>query len=285
MVCCADNITGVIFFSRNIDSVESLAKQIQTLKNIKPNFKFYIDFEGGKVNRFSHLGSNIESSFLLGAHYDSTKNCMNQKSALFRYKIQLLPVAQFYAQLGINTVFGPCIDVLGISPVIRNYARAYSRNIETIFAISSVFIEVFESFGIQCVLKHYPSHAMALGDTHTQCAIDQRAHAEITPELALYRVLIESFPNLGVMMSHCVFPSLCSIPVSLSPYWNEQVKKLTNGDIFTDCLDMDAVDNFLNVSSLKTTAGYKVFSRIDGSFAKIFPKTVGLEFKNEIHGI
>lgn len=263
------SLSGVIFFQRNIPSLEEFRKTLDSLRALKPSLKLCLDFEGGKVNRLRSLGSLTEPPFILGSHYDSVP-ATGKKSVKHRLAQQIERVARLYDSLGITTVFGPCIDTLGISPVIAQYQRSYSKNIETIRELSSVFIEIFLSYGIECVIKHYPSHAQALGDSHYQCTIDNRQYEELDPERRLYADLIAKYPGLGIMLSHCIFPALDSCPVSLSMLWHQDRVLHSCQRIYTDCLDMKGVGPFLNPSRLQSLRGYKVFSTLRGHFCESY---------------
>lgn len=258
-----DDIVGIIFFKRNISSLDELAKRIEHLRFLRDDLIMSCDFEGGKVNRLSHLGYRVESASIVGKHYSSSPSC--QKSALYRLRNQLIPVAKAFSQVGMNTVFGPCIDRHGISPIITGCQRSYSDNFEVIEAFARVFIDVFESFGLDCVIKHFPSHAMATGDTHVQCAQDRRTKAQLVEDIDLYHRLLEDYSRLGVMLSHCIFPNIDSRPASLSSFWLDHFSYLPSHRIYTDCLDMSAVDRYLNIGALSNNSIRKIFSTLDGN--------------------
>lgn len=263
-----DSIKGVIFFKRNIDSLSSLAEQITSLSQVKKGLKFCLDFEGGKVNRLTHLGFPVESALTIGKHYDCRDTVESRYSATYRLKSQLQPVANTLKDIGINTVFGPCIDKAGLSPVIAGFSRSYSQRIQTVGALSEAFIESFEDFGIECVIKHFPSHAMALGDTHFQCAIDLRCEKQLEEEICLYQNLIEKYPSLGLMLSHCIFHHIDSTPVSLSSFWHKKLTSIKTNNIYTDCLDMEAVTRYLNPCLMQKMNYYKIFSTLDQNLVK-----------------
>lgn len=279
-----EDVAGVIFFKRNISSLEQLKAQAQVVKALRPNAKLCIDFEGGRVNRFHHLKYYCESAHLLGSLFDNALSHRARQSVLYRYRCQLEPIAKLFSEIEINTVFGPCIDLLGRSPVISSFARSYSKNNETVEYLASTFIEVFSRYNINCVIKHYPSHAMAYGDTHRQCCIDTRSASDLDLDIELYRTLLRKHSGLGVMLSHCIYNNICHFPVSISHYWHNAVKELSPDSIFTDCLDMDGVSGYLTESLLDKLRCYKIFSRLDGHFAKIAANSE-LECRYEHHRI
>ncbi len=66
--------------------------------------------------------------------------------------------------------------------------------------------------------KHFPTHAGAHGDSHTDFAVDNRALADLDDDLAPYRDLIANGLS-AVMVAHVSFPAVDSRPASLSSWW------------------------------------------------------------------
>lgn len=278
------NVSGVIFFKRNILSIKQLKNELRLIKSLRPDINCCIDFEGGRVNRFYHLNKYCESAYLLGTLFDNAASDRARQSVLYRYRSQLEPIARLFSDIGIDTVFGPCIDLFGRSPVISGFHRAYSQKKETVRCLAGTFIEVFHECGINCVIKHYPSHSMAYGDTHTQCCIDTRRKIDLKIELDLYDDFLKNYIGLGVMLSHCIFNKFCSHPVSISKYWHNSLKPLSNNLIYTDCLDMEGVSRYLTPAFLSSLTCHKIFSRLDGYFAKLSDASQ-LEYNYQKHGI
>ena len=244
------SIQGVIFFKRNLSSLDQFEKHALMLKEKKEDLKFTIDYEGGKVNRVHQLSMRTEPAQVIGWHFDSSSK--SEKSAIYRLSSQTLKVARLYHKLGIDVVFGPCIDRTGVSPVIENYQRSYSLKSSTLQTLAEVFIESFAQYNIKCVLKHFPTHSHALGDTHYECGYDYRTLDDLEEDLMLYRNILDKYPTCSLMLSHCVFPQICSRPVSFSKTFHQKIlsyclssSQIKISEIYTDCLDMFAVKNML----------------------------------------
>jgi beta-N-acetylhexosaminidase len=66
--------------------------------------------------------------------------------------------------------------------------------------------------------KHFPTHAGAHSDSHTELAVDRRGLDDLERDLKPYRELIRN--GLGaVMVSHVSFPAFDARPASLSSTW------------------------------------------------------------------
>jgi beta-N-acetylhexosaminidase len=68
--------------------------------------------------------------------------------------------------------------------------------------------------------KHFPTHAGAHSDSHTEFAVDNRELADLDDDLKPYRNLIgNGLP--AVMVAHVTFPAVDARPASLSSWWIE----------------------------------------------------------------
>jgi beta-N-acetylhexosaminidase len=68
--------------------------------------------------------------------------------------------------------------------------------------------------------KHFPTHAGAHADSHTELAVDRRDHPALFDDLLPYRRLIASGLH-SIMVGHVAFPMLDELPASLSRWWIE----------------------------------------------------------------
>jgi beta-N-acetylhexosaminidase len=72
--------------------------------------------------------------------------------------------------------------------------------------------------GMAVTAKHFPTHAGAHSDSHTEFAVDGRELADLDDDLRPYRDLIANGLQ-GVMVTHVSFPVVDSRPASLSSWW------------------------------------------------------------------
>ena len=90
------------------------------------------------------------------------------------------------------------------------------------------------------VAKHFPGHGAVIADSHVALPVDRRNFVDLEADIRPYRLLIEN--NLaGAMGAHVVFPSIDTLPASLSKHWMSGVLRGDlnfHGCIFADDLTM-----------------------------------------------
>ena len=123
-----------------------------------------------------------------------------------------------------------------LSPIIAFRKRAFSDNPDIVIRHAEEMINVFKEDKILPVLKHFPGHGSALGDTHLGYVNITYDWQEI--ELKPYQELLPKHPEVGVMIAHVYHEKIDKkYPLSLS-YQNvtENLKNKLNfkGLTFTD---------------------------------------------------
>jgi beta-N-acetylhexosaminidase len=88
--------------------------------------------------------------------------------------------------------------------------------------------------------KHFPTHAGARSDSHTEFAVDRRSYDELTDDLLPYRELVRhGLP--AVMVAHVSFPDVDPKPASFSRWWIEEQLRGElgfTGAVFSDDVSM-----------------------------------------------
>lgn len=187
-----------------------------------------VDEEGGQVSRLAGLIGSQPSPASLAA--SSTPEEV--------YDIALKR-GQAMRGLGITVDFAPVVDVdgggaigdrsFGSDPaVVTDFAGAYARGLR--------------DGGVMPVLKHFPGHGRASGDSHTGGVTTPPLSDLQTTDLVPYRTLTSQAP-VGVMVGHLQVPGLTgSDPASLSPAAYALLRSGNyggqpfNGPVFTDDL-------------------------------------------------
>lgn len=240
-----NHIGGVILFNyqgwdansqRNIKDfvqVKSLISQLNQISKV-PLF-VAIDQEGGKVARLSpDFGVSTYSAGELGRanDLDLTEREANKTANVLK-------------NLGINVNFAPCVDiVLNPDSIIKFKDRSFSEsNPEVVAAHAEKFIQVYQNAGILPVLKHFPGHGSATGDTHEGYVDITDEYQEV--ELKPYQILLAKYPDVGVMVAH-VFNKNIDTKRPLSLSYQSTTKNLKeklnfNGIVFSDDLQMGAL--------------------------------------------
>ena len=155
-----NNLGGVIFFTKDIQSENQFKSLIQNIKIMSKTQPFLsIDQEGGKVERTE----NIHSRYL------SPKFAF-EKGSKFLYN-QSIKIASELCSYGLNMNFAPCIDVNSNpnNPIIGE--RAFSDNPDEVCHGFDLTAPIYSKFGIIPVIKHFPGHGDADKDSHKELPI------------------------------------------------------------------------------------------------------------------
>jgi beta-N-acetylhexosaminidase len=151
--------------------------------------------------------------------------------------------ARKVAALGFTVVFAPVVDV---SPTTGNGPigdRAFSRDPAVVTDFARAYVQGWESAGIMPVLKHFPGHGSATGDTHTRTATVPSLPDLRARDLVPYGALARGRSDVGVMVAHVQVPDFTDGPASLSPAAYDLLRNdiRFRGVAFTDALGMSAV--------------------------------------------
>ena len=206
-------VGGVILFTRNFESVEQLARLVAEIHAARqPPLLVTVDQEGGRVQRFREPFFRLPPFRALGRLYDEERELALQAVAACGW----LMAAELRA-VGVDLSFAPCVDLdRGLSMVIGD--RALHREGAVVAALARRFAAGAKKAGMAITAKHFPTHAGAHSDSHTEFAVDNRELAELDEDLKPYRDLIAN-SLAAVMVAHVCFPAVDSRPASLSSRW------------------------------------------------------------------
>lgn len=202
------------------------------------------DEEGGSVQRLRALEQ-------LPSQEDMSAKSDDEVTAIIGQHAQLLAAA------GIDVVFGPVVDVrplAGVDPL--GHGRLFLGGPTDVSRLAQLYVQAWESAGIMPVLKHFPGHGSASGDTHTQLATTPPLFQMRTYDLVPYVGLAGS--GAGVMVGHLDVPGLTDgVPASLSAAAVTLLRdELGWGDavLFTDGLGMAGVGMGVSEAAVKAIA-------------------------------
>ncbi len=203
-----------------------------------------VDEEGGRVSRLSSVIGSQPAPRVLA----------QTKTPDEVYAIAL-DRGRKMRGLGITIDFAPVVDVtdapastvigdrsFGSDPtVVTDYAGAYARGLR--------------DAGVLPVLKHFPGHGQASGDSHAGSVVTPPLAELQEIDLVPYRTLTAQAP-VGVMVGHMEIPGLTgSEPASLSPAAYGLLRSGNyggppfNGPVFTDDLSsMRAISDRFGVA-------------------------------------
>ncbi len=224
---------GVIFFTRDIQTVEQFKNLIAEIKSKAEVAPFLsIDQEGGRVERTENLHPR----------YLSPRFAF-QKGEEF-LKGQSREIAQELKGYGINLNFAPCADVNTNpnNPIIGE--RSFSSDTDEVIRGVNIVSEEFRANEIIPCLKHFPGHGDADKDSHLALPCIDLPLAEM--EKIHIRPFREKADMIMVAHLHCTCFDKEVLPTSLS---KNAVGYLRNeigyeGVVISDDMVMKGVQDF-----------------------------------------
>lgn len=164
-----------------------------------------VDEEGGRVERLSTLIGSAPSARAL-AQSESPEKVY--QLALDRGKAM--------RELGINVDFAPIVDVSAASDNTVIGDRSFSPNPAVVTEYAQAYAQGLREAGLLPVLKHFPGHGRASGDSHLNGVVSPPLDELKDSDLLPYRTLVSQTP-IAVMVGHMQVPGLTGAdPASLS---------------------------------------------------------------------
>jgi beta-N-acetylhexosaminidase len=164
-----------------------------------------VDEEGGRVSRLSSLIGPAPSARDLAA-----------SSSPDEAYAQAFARAQAMRGLGITIDFAPVLDVTDAPADTVIGDRSFSNNPDTVTQYAGAYARGLRDGGVLAVLKHFPGHGNASGDSHTGSVVTPPLDALEQNDLIPYRSLVGE-PGVAVMVGHMQVPGLTGDqPASLS---------------------------------------------------------------------
>ncbi len=191
-----------------------------------------IDEEGGDVQRLSVLGP-LPSQESVSEDLDPD-----------RARLLIAEHGRRLAAAGVDMVLGPVVDVVprsGDVPLSRS--RFFTGEPPTVAAFARAYVEGWQSSGLSAVIKHYPGHGAASGDTHEEPGVTPGLDELEEWDLVPFRALADT--GVAVMVGHLTVPGLTDgRPATQSERAVRYLRDdLGYGDalVMTDALGMQAV--------------------------------------------
>ena len=192
---------GVVMYGGNIDTVSQITKLISDLQDASALPLFVaVDHEGGIVNRFDDSGkitlTEIPAARVIGDSGDVE----------FARGIGEIIGTELSA-MGFNMNFAPVADIsLSDSSVIGS--RSYGSDPKLVGDMVAALVGGMQDRGVSAVLKHFPGHGAAVGDTHSGHVVLERTIEELQDEeFVPFSHGIASGAD-GVMIAHLVVPAI-----------------------------------------------------------------------------
>lgn len=204
-------VGGVVLYERNVESPEQVAALTAALQRAAAAggsglpLLVAVDQEGGGIRRVREGVPEVP-----GARTAAT--------TLTPAEVRHLATEQAEAllRLGINTNLAPVADVVG-DPSSFLYQRSYGGDPDVVSAYVSAVVEGQEAAGLVSVVKHFPGHGAATGDSHVGPALSALGPEEFW---AVHLRPFETAIRAGapaVLVSHIVAEGLgATVPSSVS---------------------------------------------------------------------
>ncbi|MCR8645527.1 beta-N-acetylhexosaminidase [Paenibacillus sp. N1-5-1-14] len=233
-------IGGVIYFSRNVKTIEQVAKLSDELQEVAAEagvapLWIAIDQEGGMVARLTDGVALMPGNMALAA--GGLNEAVYQAASITGEELRAL---------GINLNYAPDIDVNNNArnPVIG--VRSYGESPELVANYGRQAILGLQDAGIVATAKHFPGHGDTEKDSHLDLPTITHARERIYEvELRPFMEAIDAGVD-AIMSSHIHFPAFedQKLPVTLSH--NVLTGLLREelgyqGVIMTDCMEMEAI--------------------------------------------
>lgn len=235
------HIGGVIYFRRNISSLEQVTQLSNQLQEIALKKERGIpliistDQEGGIVTRLTG-GTHLPGNMALGATND-----------LELAKQAGQTVARELLATGINMNLAPALDVNNnpANPIIG--VRSFGEDPQQVAQFGRAFIEGMQGEDLIACGKHFPGHGDTDTDSHLDLPVikhDLQRLQEV--EFYPFKEAIKGGVDC-IMAAHIYFPTIeprAGIPATLSSAVLTDLLREElgyNGLIITDCMEMDAV--------------------------------------------
>jgi beta-N-acetylhexosaminidase len=155
-----------------------------------------VDEEGGRVQRIDQLAGSIPSA-----------RSMAQTMTPAQVHDIGLARGQELRRLGVTMDLAPVVDVSnqGGGQVIGD--RSFGNDPGIVADYAGAFASGLREAGVIPVLKHFPGHGHAVGDSHRQSAVTPPVGDLEASDLIPFRRLVTE-PQFGVMIGHLDVPGL-----------------------------------------------------------------------------
>ena len=228
--------------------LEEEGRNINALRaELGRDFEVAIDFEGGRVQRFSEILGEYPSAQQMAA--DNSPEQVEQLAGDIGTRLM---------DYGINVDFAPVLDVDGDGLEVVG-DRAFSTDPAQAGEYGAAFARGLDAAGVKAVFKHFPGHGRASGDTHLAEAITPPLEELENHEFIPFRNAMSAAPNAALMMGHLAVPGLGDgqTPASILPeaYGLARETLQYDGTIYTDDIGgMAAISDSLPLADAVITS-------------------------------
>jgi beta-N-acetylhexosaminidase len=240
----AGGLGGVLFYGRNIETLEQTAALAASLHAERPELLIAIDEEGGDVTRLDvATGSSYPGNLALGVAGD-LKLTRAVASAM----------GSELSRAGVDLDLAPDADVNNNStnPVIG--VRSFGSDPALVASHTVAWLEGMQGSGVAACVKHFPGHGDTSVDSHVALPVlgeDPRLGA-----LEPFRAAIAAGARV-VMSAHILVPSMDSVPATVSHRIMSDLLRVElgfDGLAMTDGLEMRGIADGFGIAGATVLA-------------------------------
>lgn len=205
-VVASEQIGGIFVGSWTDQSMLTNHEVPQVASASKIPLMVTIDEEGGRVSRVEDI---------LGPD-PSARETAETMTVEQTYQMAL-ERGRGLKDLGITVNYAPDVDVSSQPDNSVIGDRSYSDDPATVIAYAGAYAQGMRDAGIFPVIKHFPGHGSASGDSHTGAVTTPPLEDLMNSDLVPFRELVNT--GVGVMIGHLEVPGLTEpgVPASISP--------------------------------------------------------------------
>ena len=243
-------VGGVIFYDRNMESPEQVARLTNDLQDLAlENDKeipimFSIDQEGGQIVRMKEHVSPIPSQQELASKGDLEA----VYDTAFRNGEEL-------KAMGIHVNYAPVLDLSTTD------SRSFGEDPKKTSEFGEQVIKGLTDAGITATLKHFPGHGRSNVDPHVESSSVEADQLDLeNNDLYPFKKMIDDVDHnqFFIMVTHIKYPAYDKEnPASISPVIIQDLlrEKLGyDGIVVTDDLEMGAVNKYFSYGDLGYSA-------------------------------
>jgi beta-N-acetylhexosaminidase len=231
----SEGLRSVVLFSRNIVSMDQVARLTAQLRAENPELIVAIDEEAGDVTRIeSATGSTRPGPFALGTVDDVA---LTESVAA--------DLGRQLRAAGVSLDYAPSADVNSNpdNPVIG--VRSFGTETGLVSRHTRAWIQGLQSSGVAACAKHFPGHGDVAMDSHHSLPVYTPDLSQIAAQaLPPFRAAVDAGVR-AVMTGHLLVPALDpDLPATLSPRILSGLLREElgfDGMIVTDAIEMGAV--------------------------------------------
>lgn len=186
-----------------------------------------VDEEGGRVQRVDALDGDIPSARVMAATMtvEQVRDLARRRGAALRAR-------------GVSIDFAPVVDVTEQPDGAVIGDRSFGADPDVVARYAGAFANGLRDGGVLPVVKHFPGHGRASGDSHESIVVTPPLADLLAVDLVPYHRLLGDAP-VAVMVGHMDVPGLTAgRPATLSPetYWLLREQFAFTGVAITDDL-------------------------------------------------